>query len=103
MTIIGGVKDPVLLEFVVEADTDLVAAVTDKKIRVLAMALGGEGGNAIFESGTTELFGPFLLSQGSVVLPFLATGWFETDAGEALRIDLSGTNKTGGSITYALI
>ena len=103
MTVYDGILDPVLLEFVTSSDADLVAAVTDKKIRVLAMALGGEGGNAIFESGTTELFGPFLLSQGSVVLPFLATGWFETDAGEALRIDLSGTNKTGGSITYALI
>ena len=103
MTIYDGVSDPTLLEFVVASDTDLVAAVSGKKIRVLAMALGGVAGNAIFESATTELFGPFLLSQGPVVLPFMASGWFETDAGEALRIDLSGTDRTGGSITYITV
>ena len=103
MTIHNGVSNPILLEFVVAATTDIVTAVSGKKIRVLAMSLSGVAGNATLQTDTTDLFGPVVVATGPVVLPFMASGWFETDSGEKLRLVLSASDKTGGSITYILV
>ena len=101
MSMQGGVSNPILLSFNVTASGELVEEVAGKKIRVLAMALGRAAGNArLASSGGAIICGPF---AQTAVLPFMASGWCETVAGEALNIALSGSDSTGGSITYILV
>lgn len=88
-------------------DNTLVAAVTDKKIRVLSMFVDASGGaNTIkFQSaaggGATDLSGPLDLgSDGQITLPHNPCGWFETVAGELLNVTLSNATEVDGFLTY---
>src|SRR5213082_747725 len=67
--------------------TSVVAAVTGKRIRVLAVyaVAGGTATNLTFNSNTTAIT-PLLANaaNGGVVLPLNPAGWFQTTAGEAL-------------------
>jgi hypothetical protein len=90
------------------ADAALVAAVTSKKIRVLALFMSASAdGSAKFWSDTkttgTVLTGDFLLDAGTAsnpfVLPFNPVGWFETVAGEALYLDMT-TATLNGCLVY---
>lgn len=84
--------------------TTLVAAVAAKKLRVLALSLVANGSvNAKFQSHVTPtdksgLY--YLAANGGFVLPVNQFGWFETIAGEALDINLSGAVAVGGNIVY---
>lgn len=83
----------------------VVSAVTSKKIRVLAAKLVANAAvNAKWQSHDTptDLTGlSYFGAQGDgEVLPFNPVGWFETVAGEALDINLSGAVAVGGHITY---
>ena len=84
--------------------TTIIAAVTSKKIRVLAIELMANGTvNAKWQSHTTptDLTGlAYLVANSGYVLPFSPTGWFETVSGEALDINLSAAIAVGGSIVY---
>lgn len=86
----------------------LVAAVTGKKIRVLAYKLTGSGAvNAKFQSGAggTDLTGLEYIAAagGGVFAGFNPVGHFETAAGVLLNINLSGSVAVGGHLTYVEI
>lgn len=86
----------------------LVAAVTSKKIRVLALCIiAGAAGNVYFTSAAagTVIFGGStnkinLAANGGFVLPFCPVGWFETVAGELLSMNASSTGPFSGGLTY---
>lgn len=83
----------------------VVAAVTGKKIRVLAcfLIMTGTAVTIRFESGAdgTALTGQMTPSQGGgFVLPFNPVGWFETAAGDLLNLELGGAQSVDGSVTY---
>lgn len=86
-------------------DTNLVADVTSKKIRVLALSLMGNGAvNAAFQdrATTTQRGGMVYMAaagQGKV-LPFNPVGWFETASGVGLDINLSASVAVGGELVY---
>lgn len=89
-------------------DNTLVAAVTSKKIRVLAYKLSGAGAvNAKFQSGAsgTDLTGLTYIAAagGGQVAPFNPVGWFETAAGALLNLNLSGAVAVGGELVYVEI
>lgn len=85
-------------------DNTIVAAVTSKKIRVLAAVLMSNGTvNAKFQSGAsgTDLTGLFYtVANTGACLPFNPVGWFETAATTLLNLNLSAAVAVGGCITY---
>lgn len=82
----------------------LVAAVTSKKIRVLAIELMANAAvNGKFQTGAdgTDITGlHYLAANGGFVLPFNPIGWFETAAGALLNLNLSAAIAVGGSLVY---
>ncbi len=82
----------------------IVAAVTSKKIRVLAAQLVANGSvNVKWQSGAsgTDLTGlAYLVVNTGYVLPFNPAGWFETGSATLLNLNLSAAVAVGGSITY---
>ena len=93
-----------VIDNAVSGDNTLVAAVTDKKIRVLSVvAVAGGDVTARFESGAggTALTGQMALTTNSgFVLPFNPVGWFETAVTTLLNLELSGAVSVDGCITY---
>jgi hypothetical protein len=88
--------------------TTLVAAVSGKRIRVLALTLTGNGAvNIKLQSHVTptDLSGLFYMAaQGDgLVLPFSPVGWCQTVAGEALDINLSAAVAVGGMLVYVAV
>jgi len=85
-------------------DNTLVAAVSGKKIRVVAVFLVSAGTvTARFESGAsgTALTGQMnLVANSGFVLPFNSVGWFETAATTLLNLELSAAISVDGSIVY---
>ena len=92
-------------------DNTLVAAVTGKKIRVLAMCLvAGANGNVYFTSDPsgTVIFGGStnkmaLGNTGGFVLPYSGVGWFETTAGTALIMNASSVGPFSGGLVYVTV
>lgn len=83
----------------------LLAAVTSKKIRVLAYNLMGAGAvNAKFQSGAggTDLTGLKYIAAagGGICAPFNPVGWMETASGVLLNLNLSGAVAVGGELVY---
>jgi hypothetical protein len=88
--------------------TTIVAAVTSKKIRVLALKLTANAAvNVKWQSHVTptDLTGLsyYAAAGDGEVLPFNPVGWFDTVAGEALDINLSGAVAVGGHLTYVAV
>ena len=85
-------------------DNTLVAAVANKKIRVLALALVAiTAVNVRFENGAagTALSGVMSIgATGGFVLPFNPTGWFETGSNTLLNMELSAAVQVSGCLTY---
>lgn len=85
----------------------LLAAVTAKKIRVLALWLTSNGTvNAKFQSGAggTDITGlAYLVVNTGMVLPFNPVGWFETGSNTLLNLNLSAAIAVGGSLVYVEI
>jgi hypothetical protein len=86
------------------SDGAVVAAVAGRKICVLAMHVTSAANSTVkFQSNTTDLTGaigvgptnPINWCQGD-------TAWLKTAAGEALNVDLSGTDLLSGLIVYYL-
>lgn len=84
-----------------------VAAVTSKKIRVLGYSLVAAGAvNVKFQShvSPTDLTGLMdFAGNGGISVPFSPVGHFETVAGEALDINLSGAVAVGGHLVYVTV
>lgn len=84
----------------------LVAAVTGKKIRVIAAVLVASGGaNTVrFESAVdgTALTGQMdILDNGQLILPYNGDGWFESDViSELLNLELSAATAVEGMLVY---
>lgn len=87
--------------------TNVVAAVTSKKIRVLAFVLTSNAAvNAKFQSHVTPTDLTGLLYMGaSGILPgaYNPKGHFQTLSGEALDINLSGAVTVGGWMIYVAL
>lgn len=85
--------------------TTLVAAVANKKYRVLsAVVVTTLANNVNFESGTTDISAIFPLgANGGLVLDFNEHGWFETAAGEALAFTTSAAVAAGVQVQYVEI
>lgn len=90
-------------------DNTLVAAQVDEegnsvKIRVMAARLSiTTTGSIRFESnpGGTALTGVQVMgNNGQYELPYNPNGWFETNKGELLNLELSGTLGVGGVIQW---
>lgn len=87
-------------------DNTLVAAVTGRKIRVLALVLVASGGanNVRLESGAsgTALTGVMnLAANGQLILQHNPAGWVETAAATLLNLELSAATAVAGVLTYA--
>lgn len=94
-----------IIDGATSGDNTIVAAVTGKKIRVLAMMaiMTGTGVTIRFESGAggTALTGQMQPTQGGgFVLPFNPVGWFQTAAGSLLNMELSGAQSVDGCLVY---
>lgn len=84
--------------------TTVIAAVASKKLRILGFFLITNGAvNVNFQSHTTTTTKTgtlYCAANGGVSSGFGQFGWFETVAGEALDINLSGAVSVGGQIVY---
>ena len=84
----------------------LVAAVTDKKIRVLQYNFIANGSvNAKFQSdgaGTpADLTGlKYCVVNSGISCPFSPVGYFETVVSKSLDLNLTGAIAVGGELTY---
>lgn len=55
-------------------------------------------------TGPTLISGPQAFAvNGGIVRPFNQAGWFQTNPGDALLINLSGPATVGGDITYVTL
>lgn len=85
-------------------DNTLLAAVTGKRIRVLAVnIICTTAGDVRFESGAsgTALTGQYpVAANGGFVLPYSPVGWFQTASATLLNLELSGTLDCNGSFVY---
>lgn len=83
-------------------DTNLVAAVVGKKIRVLNVILMANGTvNVKFRTADTDITGLLYLVANTGFAPgYNNTGHFETGVGEPLDINLSGAVAVGGWLSY---
>lgn len=83
-------------------NNEIVAAVSGKKIRVLALeGTINSPASLSIRSANTAISGPHPMSaNGQKVLPMNEAGWFQTAAGEALNFDLSSAVQFGGSLVY---
>jgi len=86
-------------------DNTLVAAVTGKKIRVLALVatMTGTAVTIRFEDGAvgTALTGQMGPTAGqTLVFPFNPVGWFETSDSTLLNMELGGAQSVDGVLVY---
>ena len=107
------VANPNVLRFVITASSsgnnEIVAAVTspNRIIRVLSYNyVVNAAVNVAWRSGTTTVIGGlgYWDAQGKgKVCAKNEDGWFQTAAGEALNLNLSGAVSVGGEGTYILV
>lgn len=93
-----------VVDHATSGNNPVVAAVAGKRIRVLAFLLVSAGTvTARFESGAdgTALTGQMTLAVNTQVqAAFNPVGWFETAAGVALNLELSGNVSVDGMLVY---
>ena len=87
--------------------TTIVSGVDGKKILVLGISLiSNSTVNVKFQSHTapTDLTGLYYLAANTgFVMGYSPVGWFQTLAGEALDINLSGNIAVGGVVVYTTL
>lgn len=85
--------------------TQIVAAVPNKRIRVINLEVSALAAvNIKWQSAANDLTGLFYVAgNGGEVLPTSEVGWFQTNPGEALNINLSAAVAVGGHLVYSLI
>jgi len=86
-------------------DSQLVAAVANKRIRVINYALMANGTvNVKFRGGADDKTGLLYLVANAGVAPGEARyGHFQTGLGQALNINLSAAIAVGGHLTYVAV
>lgn len=90
-------------------DNTIVAAVTGRKIRVLGYVLSANAAvNTKWRSASTDKTGlRYFGSAGQESIAPLSDDpevfWFETAAGEALVLNLSGAVAVGGYVVYIVV
>ena len=85
-------------------DSSVVAAVTNNKIRVLAIhcQCGATATDITFNSGSTAISPLFAnAANGGAVLDWNPAGWFETTNGAALTATTGAGSTTGITVVYA--
>jgi hypothetical protein len=91
----------------VSATGTLVFGVVGRRILVLScwfVASATVNVKCQTSSGPTDISGPaYCVTNGGVVLPFNAGGWFSTLVGDSLILNLSSGVPIGGSLSYALV
>lgn len=88
---------PKRVTFAATGATDLVAAVTGRKIRVTALVVSNnQAGNVVFQSASTNI-GTIVAKTAdpTTVLPDNPNGWMETASGEKLAVTPSAGTATG--------
>lgn len=83
--------------FAATGATDIVAAVTGKRIRVIAMAVSLSGaGTIVFKSASTDI-GSIVAKAAdpTTVLQWNPDGWFQTAASEKFAVTPSANTATG--------
>lgn len=94
----------VALDAATSGDNTLVAAVDGKRILVTSLFLVSAGTvNVRFESGAggTALTGQMnLVANTGFALNFNEYGWFKTEKGTLLNLELSGSVSVDGSLSY---
>lgn len=105
MPAVGSETKYAIIDAATLGDNTIVAAVTGKKLRVLALFLVAAAAvTARFESaaGGTALTGQMVLAaNGVLTLPFNPEGWFETAAAALLNLELSAAVSVDGAVTFA--
>ena len=83
----------------------LVAVSDTKRIRVLSAVVITTLANAVkFQSAANDITATFPLgANGGLVLPFNEHGWFQTNAGEALNINLGTATATAVQLQYIVL
>lgn len=86
-----------------QSNSTLIAAVPTKKIRVIAISMtaGATATTVTLQSNATAI-GPAtaLAINGGICYPPNPLGWFETVAGEALKVTTGAGSTTGYQILY---
>lgn len=83
-------------------DQQVVAAVTSKRITVVAFFLVVAAAVSVkWRSATSDISGPMpFAANGGIAPGFNPTGWVQTASGAALNINLSGNVQVSGAISY---
>jgi len=82
-------------------DTQIVAGVSGKRIRVIAYAIVSSATvNVKFRSNTTDITGAMRIVEGGGIAHAYDGGLFQTAVGESLNINLSANATVGGYIVY---
>jgi len=82
-------------------DTQIVAAVSGKRIRVIAYAVVASATvNIKFRSGTTDITGSMRVVESGGIAHAYDGGLFQTAVGQALNINLSANATVGGYVVY---
>lgn len=92
------------VDFAASGDNVLVAAVANKVVKLYKILIVLEdAADVIFYDGAagTALTGAMSISAGgSIVLDFDGEPWFQTSAGNALVVNLSGASQCSGRAYY---
>ena len=82
-------------------NTQVVGAVSGKRIRVIAYAVIANATVSIkFQSGTTDITGSMRVVEGGGIAHAYDGGLFQTAVGQALNINLSSNATVGGYVVY---
>lgn len=82
--------------------TLVVTGVALKIIRVISLQAVAAGPvNVKWQSSGNDITGlAYFAGNGGYVLPFNSVGWFQSNPGEDLNINLSAATGVGGSLVY---
>jgi hypothetical protein len=89
-----------------ETDHELIAAVADHRIVVLAVMehCGDVATTITFNSASDAISCDFdNVAYGGAVLPFNPQGWFKTEESEALTATTSAGSSTGVQLVYIIV
>ena len=82
-------------------NTQVVGAVSGKRIRVIAFAVVANATvNIKFQSGTSDITGSMRVVEGGGIAHAYDGGLFQTAVGQALNINLSANATVGGYVVY---
>jgi hypothetical protein len=82
-------------------NTQVVGAVSGKRIRVIAFAVVANATvNIKFQSGTTDITGSMRVVEGGGIAHAYDGGLFQTAVGQPLNINLSANATVGGYVVY---